>query len=221
MGENKKNVFLTGCPSLDLINKKKLKFDKTFFKNFNYVGNKIDFKKKYLVILYHPVTTQYELEKRNTEILLNVAKKIDYQVIWFWPNIDAGSDNISKSIRIFREKNKTSKLSFVKNLPPEEFLKVIFNSECFIGNSSAALREGSYLGIPSVSVGNRQKPREHGFNVIFSKINENELINKIKLQINRKKKILPSNLFGDGNAAKKIVKILENVKVDIQKKLSY
>ena len=87
-------------------------------------------------------------------------------------------------------------------------------------NSSAALRE-DLARIPSVSVGNRQKPREHGFNVIFSKINENELINKIKLQINRKKKILPSNLFGDGNAAKKIVKILENVKVDIQKKLSY
>ena len=52
-------------------------------------------------------------------------------------------------------------------------------------------------------------------------LKRNELINKIKLQINRKKKILPSNLFGDGNAAKKIVKILENVKVDIQKKLSY
>ena len=77
------------------------------------------------------------------------------------------------------------------------------------------------MGIPSVSIGNRQKPREHGNNVIFSKINEKELIDKIKFQINKKKRILPSNLFGDGNAAKKIVKILENVKVDIQKKLSY
>lgn len=221
MGENKRNVFLTGCPSLDLIDRKKLKFDKKFFDNFNYVGNKIDLKSKYLVILYHPVTTQYKLEKKNTEILLNVAKKIGYQIIWFWPNIDAGSDGISKSIRIFREKNKNCKLSFVKNLPPEEFLKIIFNSSCFIGNSSAAIREGSYLGIPSVSVGNRQKPREHGYNVIYSKINENELINKIKLQINKKKRILPSNLFGDGYAAKKIVKILENVKVDIQKKLNY
>ena len=221
MGENKEKVFLTGCPSLDLIDRKKLKFDKKFFNSFNYIGNKIDFKKKYLVILYHPVTTQHELEKKNTEILLNVANKIGYQIIWFWPNIDAGSDNISKSIRIFREKNESSKLSFVKNLPPEEFLKIIFNSECFIGNSSAAIREGSYLGIPSVSIGNRQKPREHGNNVIFSKINEKELIDKIKFQINKKKRILPSNLFGDGNAAKKIVKILENVKVDIQKKLSY
>ena len=98
-------------------------------------------------MLYHPVTTRYESEKRNAEILLNVCKKLNKQIIWFWPNVDTGSDLISETIRRYREKYKISLMSFVKNLPPENFLKLINNAECFLGNSSAALREGSYLGI--------------------------------------------------------------------------
>ena len=144
MGENKKNVFLTGCPSLDLINKKKIKIDKNFLKNFKYVGNNIDFKKPYIVVLYHPVTTNFDQESNNTKKLLKVCSELNIQVIWFWPNVDSGSSLISKSIRTYREKNKNIKFSFVKNLSPENFIKLIYNSDCFIGNSSAAIREGSY-----------------------------------------------------------------------------
>ncbi len=221
LGENKKNIFLTGCPSLDLIDKKKLTIDSKFVKNFKYVGNNVDFKKNYIVMLYHPVTTMHKLEKENTKILLEVCNKLNKQVIWFWPNVDTGSDLISETIRIFREKNKKSLISFVKNLLPEDFLTLINNSECFVGNSSAGIREGSFLGIPAVSIGNRQKFREHSNNVVFSKINHKDLIFKINKQIKNKKKIKPSKIFGDGKAAKKIVTVLEKINVDIQKRLTY
>ncbi len=221
LGENKKNVFLTGCPSLDLIDKKKLRIDNEFIKNFKFIGNKINFKKKYLVMLYHPVTTMHEYERKNTEILLEVCNKLNQQVVWFWPNVDTGSDFISETIRIFRERNKDTLMSFVKNLSPENFLKLINNTECFLGNSSAALREGSYLGIPAVSIGDRQIGREHSNNVIFSNINRKELLTKIKNQILNKKKIKQSKIFGDGNAAKKITKVLQNITVNIQKRLTY
>ena len=105
LGENKNNIYL-GCPSLDLIKKSNLKIDNTFIKNFKYIGNKLNFKKKYLVMLYHPVTTRYESEKRNAEILLNVCTKLNKQIIWFWPNVDTCSDLISETIRRYREKNK-------------------------------------------------------------------------------------------------------------------
>lgn len=221
LGENKNNIFLTGCPSLDLIKKNNLKIDNKFIKNFKYIGNKLDFKKKYIVVLYHPVTTKYELEKRNAEILLNVCKKLNRQIIWFWPNVDTGSDLISETIRRYREKNKNSLMSFVKNLSPENFLKLINNTECFLGNSSSALREGSYLGIPAVSVGDRQKVREHSKNVIFSKIKERELLDKIKKQLRNRKYIKPSKIFGDGKAGIKIAKVLSNININIQKKLTY
>jgi len=221
MGENKKNVFLTGCPSLDLINKKKIKIDKNFIQSFKYVGNTFNYKKPYIVVLYHPVTTNFEEESNNTKKLLKVCKELNIQVVWFWPNVDTGSNLISKSIRVYREKNKNNRFSFVKNLSPENFIKLIYNSECFIGNSSAAIREGSYLGIPAVSIGERQRNREHSNNVIFSKMKMKELTKKIKHQIKNKNKIRPTKIFGDGLAAKKIAKVLEKINVQIQKKITY
>jgi len=221
MGEPKKNVFLVGCPSIDLINKKKLSIDNSFFKNFKYIGKKIDFNQKYILIQYHPVTTEYDLEQKKTEILLEAIHSLNIQSVWMWPNIDAGTDIVSKEIRRFREKNISNKFCFVKNLPPEEFLKLVNNTECFVGNSSAAIREGSYLGVPSVSVGSRQRPREHGNNVVFASHNKSEIIKKINIQIKKKKRIKPSKIFGSGDAGKKIAQILSNINISVQKKMSY
>jgi len=221
MGEPKKNVFLVGCPSIDLINKKKLSIDNSFFKNFKYIGKKIDFNQKYILIQYHPVTTEYDLEQKKTKILLDAIHSLNIQSVWMWPNIDAGTDLVSEEIRRFREKNISNKFCFVKNLPPEEFLKLVNNTECFVGNSSAAIREGSYLGVPSVSVGSRQRPREHGNNVVFASHNKSEIIKKINIQIKKKKRIKPSKIFGSGDAGKKIAQILSNINISVQKKMSY
>lgn len=138
-----------------------------------------------------------------------------------WPNIDAGTDIVTKTIRRYREKNNENNISFVKNLPPSEFLKLIYNSECFVGNSSAAIRESAYMGVPAVSIGSRQKPREHANNVVFTSYNKNEIVNKIKMQMKKKNKIKSSKIFGSGNAGKKISKILERINVNIQKKITY
>lgn len=221
MGEPRKNVFLVGCPSIDLIDKKKLSIDNNFIKDFKYIGKKIDFNQKYILIQYHSVTTEYDLEKKKTEILLEAIHSLNIQTVWMWPNIDAGTDIVSKAIRSFREKNSSNKLCFVKNLPPEQFLKLVNNTECFVGNSSAAIREGSYLGVPAVSVGSRQKPREHGNNVVFVSHTKSEIIKKINIQMKKKKKIKPSKIFGSGDAGKKIVEILSNINISVQKKISY
>tara|TARA_B100001093_G_C26855023_1_gene1026994 strand:+ start:531 stop:1691 length:1161 start_codon:yes stop_codon:yes gene_type:complete len=222
LGELKKNVHYVGCPSIDLIDQKKLKLDGKFFKNWKLpVGFNINFKEKYLVVLQHPVTTEYHLEKNRTNSILEAINELKIQTVWLWPNVDAGSDIVSKTIRIFKEKNPKSKISFVKNLPPEEFLKLINNSECFIGNSSSAVREGSFIGIPAVSIGNRQLVREHGNNIVFCGYKKSSIKKKILLQIKKKNRIKRSKLFGDGNAGKKIAKILESTKVKIQKKISY
>lgn len=222
LGEEKKNVHYVGCPSIDLINKKQLKLDKNFFKNWKVpLGFSIDFKEKYLVVLQHPVTTEYRLEGNRINNILEVIKELNIQTIWMWPNVDAGSDIVSKTIRIFKEKNPQSKISFVKNLPPEEFLKLIKNSECFIGNSSSAVREGSFIGIPAVSIGNRQLVREHGNNIVFCGYNKVSIKQNILKQIKKKNRIKGTNLFGNGNSGKKIAKILEVAKVKIQKKITY
>ena len=89
-----------------------------------------------------------------------------------------------------------------------------------IGNSSSAIREGSYIGVPAVSIGSRQNSTERGKNVLNAKYNAKDILAKIKLQLKANKKKLSSNLYGDINSSKNF-KILSEVKVDIQKTLNY
>ena len=63
---------------------------------------------------------------------------------------------------------------------------MIYNSSCIIGNSSSAIREGSYLGIPAVNIGERQKDRENSINVINVGYKANEILRAVKKQLKKK-----------------------------------
>ena len=225
MGEDKKTVFLTGCPSIDLAKKQysirnKIQISK-ILKDVRGVGNLKKLVKDYIVVLQHPVTTEYKNTKNNILQTVKAIHKLGKPTIWFWPNIDAGNDLISKEIRKFREKYNPKNIFFIKNLSPENFLNVIIKSNCIVGNSSVAIRECSYLGVPAVNIGTRQGGREHGKNVIHTNYNQTKIINAINYQL-RKKRYKGSKIFGDGSSGLKIVKILEKYKFEnLQKRLKY
>ena len=222
LGENPKNIYLTGCPSIDLIKNANLNIDKKFIKKYSSfgVGSNLNFSEKYIVVLQHPVTTEYGSGLKQIKATIDAIKNLNTQVVWLWPNVDAGSDDISKGLRIFRENEKTKNIKFFKNFEPEDYLKLINNCSCIVGNSSSALREGSYLGIPAVSIGTRQQNRECGKNVITvthdSKKIRAAIISRIKM-----KKFKSEKIYGNGNAGKKIAEVLSKVKIKIQKKLNY
>ena len=221
MGEQPSKVFLTGCPSIDLIKNTNLKINNNFLNRLQGVGDKIDLNQDYLILIQHPVTTEYgsgvNQITKTLDAISKLKKKI--QVIGLWPNPDAGSDDISKGIRILRENKKNFKMRFFRNFTPENFLKILNNSSCIIGNSSAGIRESSFMGIPSVNIGSRQSNRERASNVIDVSHNVAEIIRAINYQRNKKYK--KSNLYGDGSAGKKISNILSKVDLSVKKKLSY
>ena len=121
MGENKKQIFLTGCPSIDILKNEKLKISNKLMKKINSTktdGN-IDFNNDYLILMQHPVTTEYFDAKRQINETIKAVKILvskGIQILWLWPNIDAGSDYFSKEIRKFREGNKN-----IKNILLQEF----------------------------------------------------------------------------------------------------
>lgn len=223
MGEDPKYVFNVGCPRIDLVKyslKQKIKnLENLFFKNG--VGKKFDLKKNFITVMQYPVTTEYGQNYRNMKEILKAVSKIDCPKLIFWPNSDAGSEEISSAIREYREKKLIRDAWFVKNLNHEMFFYVLNNTKCLVGNTSAAIREGSYIGVPSVSVGTRQNGRERSKNVINSKPQTNDIYKKIIFQMRGNKKRKKSNMYGDGYASKRIVKILENINVKIQKKLMF
>ena len=224
LGENKKNVFLTGCPSLDLTKKFIKKPNNNLLKKYNGVGKKFSLKENYLVVMQHPVTTEYGKGFKQINETIKAVTRINLPTIWLWPNVDAGSDEVSKGLRIFREKNTKNKIFFIKNFTPEDYLSIIYNCSCLIGNSSSAIREGGFIGIPAVNIGTRQDGREMAKNIINVEYNGNKIFNAINKHLKRNKKFLPSKIYGDGNAGKYIASILNNLKTNkiaIQKKLYF
>ena len=222
LGERKDLIFNVGCPRIDFVkevlNQNNVLDEEILMKG---VGEKIDINDPFLILSYHPVTTEYGKIDKQMRIILSVIDKIRYPTIILWPNADAGSADIAKVIRIFRENNKLKNARFFKNLPTETYIQMIDKTHCLIGNSSSGIREGNFIGVPCVNIGTRQQGRERGKNVIDVDLNENSIRNAILKQI-KIKKYKRGTVYGNGNAAKKITKILRNIKsLEIQKRISY
>ena len=215
MGENPKNVFNVGCPSIDLIKKINFKAKPNLSKYKHGVGHKLDLSRPYFVVLLHPVTTNF---LKNLDLINNVIKSVEnmkIQIAWLWPNNDAGANFITRKIRSFREKNNNIKINFFTNLETEDYLKLIKSAKCLIGNSSSGIREGAFLKVPTVNIGDRQNLRERGDNVLDVEVNSKKILKAIK--VISQKKIKRSKLYGDGNSTKKIIKIITSIKLNNNK----
>lgn len=222
MGEDPETVFMTGCPSIDLAvdiaNYNKLDFDP--FKKYGGVGNLQDLSKGYIVVLQHPVTTEYEKSRVHIEETLWAMQKLQMPVLWFWPNLDAGADGTSKGIRTFREFEDASRFHFFKNMEPTDFLKLIKCSSCLVGNSSVGIRESSFLGIPVVNIGSRQNQRERGKNVIDVGYNRNEIVDAVKTHL-KNGTYKQEMIYGDGKAGERIADLITKLDLKIEKVLQY
>ncbi|MBI5629774.1 MAG: UDP-N-acetylglucosamine 2-epimerase (hydrolyzing) [Elusimicrobia bacterium] len=222
MGERPESVFVTGCPSVDLaaeiLPSDGLGFDP--FSKYGGVGQKGDLSKGYLVVLQHPVTTEYALARGHVEETLHAARGCGMPVLWFWPNVDAGSDGTSNAIRSFRENERPENIHFFKNMAPQDFLRLIYHCSCLVGNSSVGIRESSYLGVPVVDIGSRQQGRERGSNVVEVGYDRREIGQAVGAQI-KNGRCPPNPLYGDGKAGERIARFLAELPLTIEKRLTY
>ena len=220
MGEDPSSVYCTGCPSIDVIADLDLSLPTDIFRRYKGVGPDLDASRPYLVVLQHPVTTEYGDGIIQINETLKAVEAIGMQTVWLWPNVDAGSDDIAKGLRKYREKKNPDFIHFYRNFSVEDYARLINNCACIVGNSSSALREGAFLGVPAVNLGTRQQNREHGENVIHVNYNSDEIEDAIRRQI-KNGRYKKSNLFGEGLAGEQITDILAKVEVNIQKKLFF
>ena len=222
MGEEPGTVIVTGCPSIDIaatvLAKPALDFDP--MRKYGGVGAELDLSSDYLVVLQHSVTTEHELARKQVQETLHAVADCGMPTLWFWPNPDAGSDGTSRGIRAFREAYSGGKLHFFKNMSPTDFLRVVYHSRCLVGNSSAGIRECSFLGVPVVNIGSRQAGRDRGANVIDVDHDRADIANAIRRQA-AKGRLSSDLLYGDGNAGPRIADALARIVPRIEKRLSY
>ena len=222
LGENPDMVFNTGCPSIDIAKKileySTLTFDP--YEKYGGVGSKPDLRNGYIVVMQHPVTTEYQDSRKHIEATLNAIRKINMPTLWFWPNVDAGADGTSTGIRSFREKYEMENVHFFKNMEGDDFLNLLDSAICLIGNSSVGIRECSFMGVPVINIGSRQNRRDRGTNVVDVAYDENEIVTAVR-EISSKKDRVRSDVYGGGNAGEAIAGLLEKLPLQFHKTITY
>lgn len=226
LGEHPEFVFNTGCPSIDLAAEvlqdfnveKGLNFDP--YEKYGGVGARPDYKNGYIVVMQHPVTTEYKKSRKHIEETLYAVKDLHLPIFWFWPNVDAGADGTSTGIRAFREKFQLPHIHFFKNMEPKDFLQLLYHSNCLVGNSSVGIRECAYLAVPVVNIGSRQNRRDRGNNVIDVGYDREVIQNAINHWITNRKPSR-SDVYGGGGAGKRIAELLATLPYRYHKTIEY
>ena len=208
LGEEKFRVHNVGAPQLDEIYQNQISSKKQLEKNYNF-----SFKKNYLLSVLHPVTEELKDVEKQVEILLKSLKKIHLNKLWVCPNNDAGNFLIKDKIL----ENRDDQTFIFENLTRKDFLGFLKFSSCIVGNSSAGLLEAPSFKKPAINIGRRQNLRLRGRNVLDCNFTEDGITKSIKIGLsetfNKRLKNI-KNPYGDGRSAEKILKILQNTKIN-------
>ena len=221
LGEREEDVYLVGCPRIDLV-AETLKgslegLEKSLEEG---VGEKINIDEPFILVSQHPVTTEYGKGEKQITMTMEAVSKIGLPAIVLWPNADAGSDDIARGMRKWREKKLDKNMHFYNNLPVEHYIHLMNNTVCLVGNSSSGIREGAFIGTPVVNIGTRQNMRERGNNVIDVPYDMDQISKALEKQMTQKN-YGTDPIYGDGTAGTLIADILSSCTWKIQKRITF
>lgn len=219
MGEAPETILGVGCPSSDIARTLSRTLSSADL-NDRGSGVAIDVGQPYLLVVFHPTTTELGDEGAQMEALLSALDDTAVQTVLLWPNIDAGADHISKAIRVFRDHAPRPWLRVLTNLSPETYLQVLAQAACAVGNSSSFVRDAGFFGTPVVLTGNRQNGREHDRHVTRTDVTRDAIVAAIRAQL-AAGRYPPSTLYGDGHVAEKLASRLATIEPYIQKRLAF
>ncbi|MDX6514195.1 MAG: hypothetical protein QOE36_3699 [Gaiellaceae bacterium] len=224
MGEEPERVHVVGCPRMDLVAETLAETDGNgngLSELFNVgVGGTFDLDRPFLLVSQHPVTTEYGDGERQIEETLAGLQELDLPAVMLWPNADAGSEHVARGIRKFREHEDDSRLHFFKNLPTPDYIRLMAKTACLVGNSSSAIREGSFIGTPAVNVGPRQEGRQRGSNIMDVGYDRREIADAVRAQVEHGS-YESEPIYGDGHAGERIAEILSGAEIRINKRITY
>jgi UDP-hydrolysing UDP-N-acetyl-D-glucosamine 2-epimerase len=222
LGERPEDVYLVGCPRIDLV-AEVLEQDQNgvgadlFAQG---VGGVFDLEQPFVLLSQHPVTTEYGDGERQIAETLQAVHRLGVPTIALWPNADAGSADLARGMRKFREHCEDSRIHFFKNLPADVYIALMRRCQCVVGNSSSAIREGAFIGTPAVNIGTRQAMRQRGPNVVDVDYSGHEIADAITQQV-RHGPYENAPIYGDGHAGERIADVLARCSWRLQKRIAY
>lgn len=221
MGERASRVVVTGCPSIDVA-REAIADPSLADALVQQLGGRtgLDLGHGFLIVSQHSVTNEHGDGPMQTGQTAEAVVASGLPALWFWPNLDAGSDGVSQTLRAWRDQGRLPQVRFIQNVPPEGFIRLLQRCHCIIGNSSVAIRECAWLGVPAVNIGSRQSGRDRGANVQDVNYDADEILAAIRRQM-KVGRYAPDTLYGDGHAGDKIAAALATATPQIDKRLTY
>jgi UDP-hydrolysing UDP-N-acetyl-D-glucosamine 2-epimerase len=217
MGEDPKYVFNTGSLDVEVASQVEAAITNETINRYG-VGHEVDVTRPFLLVIQHPVTTEHE-NRRHLEETLKAVTTLDMPTIWIWPNPDAGTGEMADRLRHFRENagHDADKMRFITDLPVNEFIALLKGTACLVGNSSAGIKECSYLGTPVVNIGARQQGRLHAENVAHAADESGAILGAVRQQIAHGR-YASSNIYHRPDASQTIVDLLAGLELYTQKR---
>jgi len=199
MGEDPNTVFVIGSPDIDIMLGHSLPTIDDVKDRY-----KILFE-QYAVVLFHPVTTELDSIRFQTEQLVSAIVESEYNYIIVYPNNDEGSNYIFDT---YKRMNGNSRFRVFPSIRFEYFLTLLKNAKFIIGNSSAGVREAPVYAVPTINIGTRQKDRYFHKLIVNVDAKKDEILSAIKavgnMRVNE-----TSDYFGKGDSAKKFLDVLK------------
>jgi UDP-hydrolysing UDP-N-acetyl-D-glucosamine 2-epimerase len=217
MGEDPRYVYNTGSLDVELAARVEATLTNEIVNGYG-VGHAVDVTGPFLMVIQHPVTTEAD-NRQHLETTLRAISMLDMPTIWFWPNVDAGTGEMAERLRHFREHHEaaTAKMRFITNVPADQFIALLKSTACVVGNSSAGIKECSYLGTPVVNTGGRQQGRLHADNVVHVAYDPEEICRAITAQVHHGR-YAASLIYYQANTSQTIVEVLAGVDLYTQKR---
>lgn len=210
MGEEKFRIHLTGAPQLDdLIN--------GVYLSRKEISRKYHLKEdeRFLLLVQHSVTEEYGDASSHIKETLEAICALKIKTIVIFPNNDAGSDQVRQVMQRYRREF----IEEYRNVQREDYAGLMNMASALVGNSSSALIEAPCFKLPAVNIGNRQRGRMQGNNVINAKNNREDIKGCIKKALSAQfraklMKNCENPYFGDGKVGKRVVDILASTPLD-------
>ncbi|HEX4604504.1 MAG TPA: UDP-N-acetylglucosamine 2-epimerase [Candidatus Angelobacter sp.] len=206
MGEEEWRVHRTGSPSLDHLRHHRLLTRKQLECRLN-----LDLQAPYIVVSYHPVTMMRDT-LAETDALFAALSNVPEQIMFCYPNADAGSRALIDRTRRFLAAHKHGRMW--TNLDAVTYWSMLRSAKMFIGNSSSGIMETPSFALPAVNVGVRQKGRERGRNVLDAGPLASDILSKISIARSsafRNNLAGMENPYGNGTAAGIIAQVLSDI----------
>jgi len=216
LGEESNRIFVVGNPALD-------KFINTPTVSLAGLSKKLEFelykKEKYLLLIQHSIINEVELQGLHIRETLDAIVETGLKCFVNYPNSDAGHFAIIEAYNEYSAKYP-KQFKLFQNLDRLTYVNLMKNATCLLGNSSSGILEAPSIGLPVINIGNRQKGRIHGNNVIFTDNDKGQILEAIDKVLNDKDfiRLIKStpNPYGNGKTSEKVVEILRTIELNEQ-----